>query len=500
MKCVLNASSMKEAEQFTIDKIGIDAIVLMERAALALFDKVCKHYGKNTKICVVAGTGNNGADGLACARMLAEAGFDVSIYICEGNHHSELFDKQLSIINSLNEQFNNICTITDEYLSDYDLYIDAMFGIGLNRELSDEYQELIIDINESEADIISVDIPSGLNATTGEVMGSCIEADYTVTFGAYKTGLFLEKGPDYAGEVSFADIGLWFEPKKESFLSLESDDAINNFPVAKKTAHKGTQGKTLIIAGSENIYGAAYLCAKAAFNMGVGMVKIVTHVNNRHSLQHDLPEVMNNFYDSAFDEKSFKADIAWADTIVFGPGVGMNNVSLMMLSVLAFEDLENKRVIVDADGINLCADNPEIFNKLCRKSKDKGLFLVLTPHRKELERLSRGTKDYAEKLFNEYKVVTVCKNAKTVIIGNPGFINLSGNPGMATAGSGDVLAGMLGGSLFRMQNFELSLSVADIVYLHGLAGDIAAKQCTTNSMTAVDILSSILGLWKAKLP
>lgn len=218
MKCVLNASSMKEAEQFTIDKIGIDAIVLMERAALALFDKVCKHYGKNTKICVVAGTGNNGADGLACARMLAEAGFDVSIYICEGNHHSELFDKQLSIINSLNEQFNNICTITDEYLSDYDLYIDAMFGVGLNRELSDEYQELIIDINESEADIISADIPSGLNATTGEVMGSCIEADYTVTFGAYKTGLFLEKGPDYAGEVSFADIGLWFEPKKESFL------------------------------------------------------------------------------------------------------------------------------------------------------------------------------------------------------------------------------------------------------------------------------------------
>ncbi|MCQ2520471.1 MAG: NAD(P)H-hydrate epimerase, partial [Lachnospiraceae bacterium] len=280
MKYVLSPERIREAEKTTIEEIGISEEALIEKAAGEIVKCIGDFYPSAVKILVVAGGGNNGADGLSAARMLIYKGYLVDVLL----HFSKQSPANLFLLNGLRAAgrlSKGKVTFVDAISKEYDLIIDSLFGIGLNRELSKDDIDFIKRINSLNIPIISADIPSGLNASTGLPMPVCINSDTTICFGAYKTGMFNGQGPNYYKRLLQGDIELWYEEKASDSKMLEKEDIFNIFSDSIATAHKGTYGKALIIAGSKEIYGAAYLCAKAAFYSGAGMVKVITHACNR---------------------------------------------------------------------------------------------------------------------------------------------------------------------------------------------------------------------------
>lgn len=501
MKSVLSTNAIKEAEKFTISSCGIDASVLMERAAVEVAFSVIKKYSdKNTRILVVCGGGNNGADGLCVARILTEHGYRPFVF-CKDSK-SELHAKQL---NTLKYIYNNcvdkknydiFVTEIDSTIS-YGVIVDALYGIGINRDLEKEDVLTVECINNSGAYIYSVDIPSGLNSTTGSVMGACVNADETICLGYYKQGLFFNEGPDYTGRVTLKEIGIWNVDSDDDCLMLENQDISDSVFLTSKTAHKGTYGKVLVIAGSENIYGASFLAAKSALLCGAGMVKVVTHVNNRHSLEQEIPEALFSFYSGEIDTDSLKKDICWSDTIVIGPGLGTGSLSdKLMNTVLYSNETEGKKLVVDADGINLLSANMDYLNRISYIINEKNVKCVLTPHKGELQRLKKlfeNTEvDFCKYLHDRFSFVIIDKGAHSKTVGERIYINNSGNDGMATAGSGDVLSGMLGGLLYRLCNVDFTRACATVVWLHGKSGDLYADSNNTYSLTATGIMNGIV--------
>ena len=373
-----------------------------------------------------------------------------------------------------------------------------------------EYLNWIEAVNASGAYIVAVDIPSGINADNGSCMGVAVKSDLTVTFAYAKRGLYLLPGKEYTGKIICADIGITdksFNGSKPKCFTY-SDVFL---PVRDTYGNKGTFGKLLVIAGSKDMCGACILCAEAAYRVGAGMVKIVTGEANRAIIQSTFPEAMLLTYgEEGCPEAGLLASLRWADGVVIGPGMGQTDVCADILKyVLEHAD---DTVILDADAINILSHRMDLQRLVKeRKLRFPNSITVITPHQGELARLTGKTVSelktapvlIAGETANILDCIVVNKDAITVVCDTNGefYINTSGNSGMATAGSGDVLAGILGGILVQKQNGCKSTleSVAESVYLHGYAGDLAAMRVGEHAMLAGDIIDSLKEISKEGL-
>lgn len=495
MKKAVSCSLMKKLDQNTIQKMGIPSLVLMERAAVKTaeeIEKILKNRKTEEKILCVCGSGNNGGDGIAAARILFLHGYHSEIFLAgDPSHMTEETKQQYRIA-----QNYQVPVVNNPEWQEYTTIVDALFGVGLARPVKGRYADLIRDMNLASGWKVSVDIPSGINGDTGEVMGTAFSADMTVTFAFRKAGLCLYPGRKFAGKTVTADIGIYEAAERMDPCYLLEDSDIKELPKRSLEGNKGTFGKVLAVAGSSGMCGAAYFCAAAAVAAGAGMVKILTEKDNRIPLQMLLPEAIINCSE---EPKEWEKDLDWCDVLIIGPGLGKSERSRKILSWFLEHNQEKRPVILDADGLNLLAENPGWRKVL-------GKHTVLTPHMGEMSRLTGKSigelQDSREASALEYArasgSVCVLKDACTVTAGSDGTVwyNLSGNAGMATAGSGDVLAGVLAGMLCMYRGEALSVGemteIAALgVFIHGRAGDLAAENKGMYGMKAGDLLLTI---------
>lgn len=503
MQYIVSGTKMKEIDKETISEIGIPSMVLMERAALCVCQEVEKIISSSDRVLCLCGIGNNGADGIATARLLFAKGIKVDVlFLGAKEHATEEWKAQFHIIEKMGitifdgQQDTNL--VDKIILSEYNLIIDALCGIGINRPLEGILYHTIKVVNESKTPVVAVDIPSGIHADTAMVMGIGIMAIETVTFGYNKIGLTLYPGASYAGTVKVCDIGFLEETIEklgaDAFTYGESyflEKYIHSkIPKRKSYGNKGTYGKVLIIAGSKNMCGAAYFSAKAAYRMGVGLVQILSDEVNRIILQTKLPEAILTTYEGTGLEKEHRNAIAWADIIVIGPGLGKNQMAKELLAYVLNQT--TLPLIIDADGLNLISEDRKLEKSLSSRC-------ILTPHLGEMARLINGSIDdikqdlitSAKEYSIKHNVICVLKDARTVVTSktNQVYINTNGNSGMATGGSGDVLTGVIAGLLAMGLDPFTAASLG--VYIHGSAGDKAKEVKGEYGMMASDILDGL---------
>lgn len=489
MKYLVTAEEMRRFDNNTIEKIGIPAMVLMERAALAAWGLIEKYSGAHPELSrtalIMAGTGNNGGDGLALARLLAEKNYRVEVW-CPGEEQraSEQWRLQKKILEHYPVDFS-----AKPQKDEYTILVDALFGVGLSREITGAYGEAVETFNRLTGRKLALDLPSGVHSDTGRILGNAVRADETVTFGFCKRGLVLYPGCRLAGAVTVADIGIsrsaFLGKPPEMFALDEGTEEL--LPRRCPWGNKGTFGKALLIAGSVNMAGASVLAAKGAYRMGAGMVKVIAPEENRVILQSAVPEALFG------TEENLEESLAWADVIAIGPGMGKGDKALRMLERVLQES--SLPLLMDADALNLLSEQPRL-RRLAGEQGAGGRSIVLTPHAGELARLmGRSIPEVKENLAGccgelamELQTVTVAKDARTFICraGKPVCVNLSGNSGLATAGSGDVLAGMITGLMAQgMDAFEAACAGACI---HGRLGDKAAAEAGEHACMAGDLV------------
>lgn len=502
MKYLLTSKEMKYYDQYTIETMGIPAMVLMERAAMCVFHEIIRRFSPNTEsdfsvtsVLIMVGMGNNGADGLALARMLSEAKYEVDV-CCVGNqeHATKQWKQQYSIL--MHYPVNLFWSGTDKKCiqREYTIVVDGLFGIGLSRRVEEKYLEAIRTMNSTRGYKIALDIPSGLDTNTGEVLGEAVQADLTITFGVLKRGLVFGCGPDYTGELVIGEIGISeiaFATRRPQMFYKDNLECCMSqlLPQRAKHGNKGTFGKLMLFAGDYNMAGAAILSARAAYRVGAGMVKVITAKENRVIIQETVPEALLGTIGD------WKESVTWADVVAIGPGMGKSDVTYNLLRDLLKETTQP--LVIDADGLNLLAENEYLCQLLMMSATTRDI--ILTPHVGELSRLTGKSveelkKDLANaamELAKELHVTVVAKDANTFICkeNHPICVNFLGNSGMATAGSGDVLAGIIAGLLAQgMASWE---AACNGVYLHAIAGDMFAVQNGEHALMASDLIKTI---------
>lgn len=490
MERLVTAYEMQQFDTYTINKVGLPALVLMERAALACIAQLELQSVNLSKVAVCCGYGNNGGDGIAIARLLKLKNIDVTLYLVGDSTRSTAeVAKQLNIAHAY--QVPIITTLPSD-LSQYGVLIDALFGVGLSRDIGGDFSAIIHMINQSGAYVMAVDMPSGITADTGQILGIAVKADMTVALAYKKLGLVLYPGAQYAGKVMLADIGIYANQPPVSYYSYSPSDLAEKLPKRADYANKGTFGKVLVIAGSSHISGAAYFSAKAAYRTGSGLVHIYTPHANRDILSTQLPEALITTYQpDHIDESKLSELIQWASVIVVGPGMGMSVTALQILTQVLVS--AHQPIVIDADGLNMLAQDLSLLNK-------HRCSVFVTPHLGEMARLLNTDISViashlitsAKQFSQQYQVTCILKDTRTVITmanSNATYINQSGNNGMATGGSGDVLTGILAGLI--AQGIALDIAAPVSVYLHGLAGDNAAKKNGQYAMLASDIIDHL---------
>ncbi len=507
MRYILTSEQMQKCDANTMDGYGVPSAVLMERAACSAVEVIVEAFSDpGTSVLIACGTGNNGGDGLAMARLLFLKGYTVTVlFPGEEEKCSEEAARQLGIVRKYGiEVIKQLPSeeFLDEELSDtaFDVVVDALFGIGLSRDIEGIYRTVIDDLNALSAMKVAVDIPSGLSADTGKVMGVAFRADVTVTFGFAKIGQLLYPGADYCGGLFVKDIGIdeMSLPGVEPDILMAEPKDLALLPKRENDTNKGSYGKILIVAGSYNMAGAAAFSAQAAYRSGAGLARVVTDAANREIIQTLVPEAILATYDEKTDMEAFvKEQTIWADAIILGPGIGRSRQAENLVQNILAE--ATVPCLVDADGLNILASHPEWI----RESKAT---LLITPHPGEMSRLS-GTSvlavrddllGAARSYADEYGVITVLKDARTIIRmpGEVTWINTTGNNGMATAGSGDVLTGIIGALLG--QGLPASDAAVLGVLIHGMAGDAAAETVGRTSLMASDLIDGICKVLKGK--
>lgn len=533
MRYVLDAASMKNVDSYSINTLGIPSVVLMERAALSVTEAIESKVKGNihTDIICVCGRGNNGADGLAVARQLYLKGYNVDVYIINSHASTKEFDIQLNIIKNL-----GIECINSPDFSKYGVIVDALFGNGLSRELAGEARIVVDTINKCSTSVrsqytqnsdnngnrlvVAVDIPSGISASTGVVMGSAVNADITVTFGFEKIGHILYPAASYCGKIIRKDIGFAQYPDMtRDIFTYDYSDISDMLPLRKPDGNKGTFGKALVIAGSRLYGGAAVLSSRAAARIGAGLVRTLTHISNRTAVITGNMECIVDTYDTDEECGDFVKNtetlvdkcICWADVVCIGPGLSMQESAVKLVRSVSAK--KNIKKLYDADALNIIAQykieldgsNDDVDYEAGGNSgnasykdymSDKNV--VVTPHIGEMSRLTgldiamikNNPIDTARTYSREHNCVCVLKDARTIVSdGERVYINMSGNDGMATGGSGDVLSGIITGLMAQgLTTFEAS---ALGVYIHGCAGDEAALSNGKYSMVAGDIIDNI---------
>lgn len=507
MRYIVNSREMKLYDTNTTEKFFVPSVVLMERAAVAFVEELKAQKIELARTLVVCGSGNNGGDGYAIARLLMQEGHEVDVVTADGMKQTAGKEKTPAAFRDrtsggteanllqkkiwLAYQHEILTEIPEE--KEYTAVIDAVFGVGLSRNIEGNYAGLIEQMNRISGTKIAVDISSGISADNGNILGTAFKADLTITFAYEKLGTVLWPGNEYAGKVVTKDIGIderSFLERKPAVAALEDGD-LAGLPVRKSHSNKGTYGKLLVIAGSAGMSGAAYFAAKAAYGCGCGLVRIFTPEENRTVLQTQLPEAILTTYPAKkMDAAALTDAINWADVIVCGPGIGTTDTA----SQLVKNVLKNASVpvLMDADALNLVAAD---VNVLLRPHTE----LVVTPHLGEMSRLSGDSVSYiqnhlievAEEFARQYNVICVLKDEHTVtaVPYSQTYLNLSGNAGMATAGSGDILSGVIGGLMAQGMSAEEAAPLG--VYLHGRAGDVMREVTGERGLMASDLLEGL---------
>ena len=470
---------------------------LILRAAAALYEKTEKLLWNvpDARVLILCGPGGNGADGLALSSLLTENGIANDAYLCACGRRTE---ENIAL-------GKGVLTLDEVPAPErYSLIVDAIYGVGMHGELPDEVRRLTNAVNNSGVPVLSVDVPTGVNASTAEADEGAIRAAYTLCMVEYSLGTAVYPGAGYCGKTELArltaDRG---DSAKNGCAALSSDEipfnairALQRYP----RAHKGTYGTVAVIAGGRNMAGASYLSAKAAYLCGAGLVKIIAPECNRVILQTLLPEAVLYTYEESTPEREILAQLKNCTSVVLGPGLGRSEKAERIVSAV----LENSSLplVLDADGLNLAAGGELIGGY-------KGQ-LVLTPHFKEASRLSGIPVNEisacplkcAGALTERYGHTVLLKDAHTIVSdGRSTYINLSGCDGMATGGSGDVLSGVVGALIRGADTVEeTTRCAAYAAYLHGLAGESAAKKHGTHALLASRIADELCEILKEKNP
>ncbi|WP_190808368.1 NAD(P)H-hydrate dehydratase [Flagellimonas sp. S3867] len=490
---IFTAEQIYQADKFTIAKQQITSDELMERAALKLFEWMhSRLQGAQVTIHLFCGIGNNGGDGIALARHLQEHGYTIKVYVV---NYSEKRSKDFLLnLERLKDrkiwpEFINEETCLPE-ITPNDIIVDAIFGIGLNRPPEAWVGKIIQHINISSAFVLAVDIPSGLPMDRKPASPNhVIEASYVLSFQVPKLVFFLPETGIYVNQWEVLDIGLdqeFISTAENQYQLIGKSDILGMYRPRLKFSHKGTYGHSVIIGGSYGKIGAVQLASKACLTTGSGLVTAYVPECGYQSLQTLAPELMVLTDDE--DDKITKIDIPFAPSVLgIGMGMGTEDDTVSAFGTLLKQT--TTPMVIDADGLNILAKNPKLLKDVPEQS-------VLTPHPKELERLVGKWSDDFEKLkkakdfATNHKCVLLIKGAHTIVVGQQkSYINTTGNPGLATAGSGDVLTGMITGLM--AQGYESLHSAIFGVYLHGLAGDIKASNVGYEALNASGIIENI---------
>lgn len=488
---IFSASQIKACDAYTIHASGIGSHALMERAATNCVTWIVNRFASDTIFIVLCGTGNNGGDGLAITRILNQQGYTAKAFLLQIKPElSEDCKQNLQLLQQIDESFVQILQpgtfITD--IPQHIVIIDAILGTGLNREPNDWVRSFIAHINEMPNRKLAIDIPSGMPADmVPEHPEHILRVDDTLSFQFYKRSFLHPETGSNCGRLNIIDIGLndTFIQATHSSYSIVDEQLVSNiYKKRKPFTHKGTYGTAFIVAGSYGMMGAASLTVKAACRAGAGKVKALIPESGYTILQTSVPEAMC----VTQGDKHLGRICDWegAQAIGIGPGIGTRNETARALS--DFIEKCKQPVVLDADALNILAAQPELLHKLPTHS-------ILTPHPKEFEKLFGPTGNSMQMLelartkAMKFNIYIVLKGRYTAIVSPDGECryNVTGNPGMATGGSGDVLTGIITGLL--AQGYEPFDAATLGVYVHGLAGDKAAEEMGEESLIAGDIIA-----------
>ena len=508
---IVSAAEIRRIDQAAIETFGIPGVVLMENAGHRVVEVITGILGNvaGRAVTILAGKGNNGGDGFVVARHLVNLGAEVKVVLVanpagiagDARVNLEIWQKMGQRVYAL--QPGNEINIVRLMLINTDLIVDAMYGTGFHGKVRDELVPVIEAVNGSGKPVVAVDIPSGLEADTGMVHGPCIKADHTVTFALPKLGLILGDGPAYTGQLHIVDISIPPALTKDPALkrNLLNEQLVRGWlPRRAFNTHKGDCGRVVVLAGSRGMTGAAALTALAAARTGAGLVTLGVPQSLHDIMEVKLTEVMTVALPETsrasltrLGKKEVEELVKGADAVALGPGLGAHPETRALVREILPE--LSVPVVVDADGLNALAGHAEGLNKIMAP-------LVLTPHPGEMARLlGKKTADIqsnrlveAEAAAAHWQSVVVLKGAGTIVAGPGGetYLNPTGNPGMATGGSGDVLTGII--TAFLAQGLEPVKAAACGVYVHGLAGDQAARHKGMMGLIATDILDALPGI------
>lgn len=504
---------MQKCDRYAIDTLKIPGLILMENAGRGVVDLIEKTFGNITgkKFIVICGKGNNGGDGFVIARHLfVRGGIVVTVLIGKANELKGDTKINYLALSALERKFGKdrklkIVSIYNEkklyMLPKADLIIDALFGTGLKGSVKEPQLSVIRWINKRTEKKISVDTPSGVDADTGIIVNDAVKASLTPTMGFKKIGTTIGNGSDYAGRVDVIDISLPQEiiktQKPDSFI-VGIDDVKNILPKRLPDAHKHSVGKILVLAGSRGMTGAAAMTAQAAMRAGAGSVILGTPKSIYPILTKKLTEVMVEPLPET-EDGTLSVDAyelvnkygKWADILICGPGFSRNPESAKLIWKIVSE--WKKPLLLDADGLNNISEKLSILKNHLTPD------LIITPHTGEFSRLtgltfeeiSKNRPQVVRKITKQFRLTCVLKGAPTIIGSENGniFINSTGNSGMATAGMGDVLTGLIGG--LWAQGVDRDKAAISGVFIHGLAGDFAKQNFGEKSLMALDVLSLI---------
>ena len=497
---ILTCTQQKEADAYTIANNNILSINLMEKAASLIADEISKRWDRSHRIVVFAGAGNNGGDALAVARLLFSKSYPVEIYLF--NIRGTISEDCMTNIQRLQQcGFTDYHEISNAFeppkLTAEDVVVDGLFGSGLNKPLSGGFASVVKYINASNAQVVSIDLPSGLMGedNSNNLRTNIIRADLTLSIQLPKLAFLFPENEDIVGEWKTLDIGIsqeFIAQADTPYIITEASEMSQLIKPRKRFAFKNNFGHALLIAGSSGMAGASILAARACLRSGVGLLTIHTPVCNHDILQTAVPEAMvqNDVHELYFAEP---VDLDNYQAIAIGPGIGQEEET----ALATFDQLADCYIpaVLDADAINILSSHRNYLNRLPRRS-------ILTPHIGELERLIGRCNDSFDRLTKAKELAAylqcyiVLKGAYSTVITPEGkfYFNPTGNPGMATGGSGDVLTGIILALLAQGYSQENAARLG--TFVHGLAGDIACRRTGEISLTASDIIAALPEAWK----
>lgn len=498
MQPILTAKQMQLADRATIDA-GTPSSVLMERAARAALELLLNSFDTSGAVLILCGPGNNGGDGFVLARLLGSIG--KRAVICYpgkmNNGIPDIFAMSADAAAEFSRLPKEVPVLSSPEFSGVSAVVDAMFGVGLSREITGRFADATEALNASGIPVLSIDLPTGIHADTGAVLGHAVRAGATLAISHLKRGHILYPGYAYCGQLHTADIGITAPFPK--CLLLEKED-LHALPLRPAYSNKGSFGRVLVVGGSVGMSGAGFFCAKSAYRAGAGLVELFAPARNRSIYQRQLPEAVLTLYPEKTPERTLLDErLTRARAVAVGMGLSGSDTAKRLTEWVLCDTPTELPLIIDADALNILSEAPALWERI-RTRKQKA---ILTPHLGEMSRLCKkpipeiagdliGT---AVSFAAEHNVILVLKDAHTVITdGSEIYLNTCGNNGMATGGSGDVLAGVISG--FAASGTDPFLAARLGVLAHALAGDLVASERGVRGLMAGDLPDALCRVLK----